>query len=287
MLESWGVDGQSGRQRRSVARVRLTISHKFFAVLAVLAPLIVAVALAGVVGLGSMKAEFDGVFADNIQTSKVSTSLGADFSRADEIALRLATATDPGERVRLFGLLDQSVIPGVDAGLNELQALHAEDPLAERTRIARLAQGWSRFIALRDTGALDVQRNTAGGRQGSDRLADQLAGIFDPFSAIIQSESALEATTAGRAYARAVQTYDTSRLVIWSIAIGACVLGLGSMLMLSRNVVPRIRRFSRFASAVASGDLSIRLASGGSDELATLGRTLDEMVERREFVDTL
>jgi diguanylate cyclase (GGDEF)-like protein len=59
------------------------------------------------------------------------------------------------------------------------------------------------------------------------------------------------------------------------------------MILLARNVVPRIRRYSRFASAVASGDLSVRVAARGSDELATLGRTLDEMVERREFVDTL
>jgi diguanylate cyclase (GGDEF)-like protein len=271
----------------SVARVRLTISHKFFAVMAALAPLIIAVALAGVVGLGSMKTEFDGVFADNIQTSKVSTSLGGDFSSANEIALRLATATDPGERGKLFARLDQSVVPNVDAAISRLQALHSEDPVTERARIASLARGWAQFIALRDTGALNIQRNTAGGRQGSDRLADQLAGIFDPFRAIIQSESALEATQAGNAYARSVHTYATSRLLIWSIAIGACILGLGSMLLLSRNVVPRIRRYSQFASAVASGDLSIRLASRGADELATLGRTLDDMVERREFVDML
>ena len=271
----------------SVARVRLTLSHKFFAVLAGLATLIVAVAVAGVLGLGSMKAEFDGVFADNIQTSTASASLEADFSRANEIALRLATATDPGERARLFGRLDQSVVPSVDAALSQLQALHSADPVAERARIGRLAQGWSQFIALRDTGALNIKRDKAGGGQGSDRLADQLAGIFDPFSAIIQGESALEATQAGEAYARAVHNYDTSRLVIWSIAIGACVLGLGSMLLLSRNVVPRIRRYSQFASAVASGDLSIRLATRGTDELATLGRTLDDMVERREFVDML
>jgi diguanylate cyclase (GGDEF)-like protein len=277
------LDAEGG----SVARVRLTISHKFLAVMAALAPLIIAVALAGVVGLGSMKSEFDGVFADNIQTSKISTSLGADFSSANEIALRLATATDPGERSKLFQRLDQSVVPNVDAAISRLQALHSEDPVTERARIGSLARGWAQFIALRDTGALNIQRNTAGGRQGSDRLADQLAGIFDPFSAIIQVESALEATQAGKAHARSIQTYDTSRLLIWSIAIGACVLGLGSMLLLSRNVVPRIRRYSQFASAVASGDLSIRLASRGADELATLGRTLDDMVERREFVDLL
>jgi diguanylate cyclase (GGDEF)-like protein len=270
-----------------VTRVTFTISHKFFAVLAVLAPLIVAVAVAGVVGLGSMKGQFDRVFADNIRTSQVSTRLGADFARADEIALRLAAATDPGERRQLFVSLDQSIVPAVDTGLNELRVLHAGDPVSERTGAQRLARGWSQFIALRDTGALNGQSSAADRRVGSDGLVDRLVAIFDPLSSITQGEAALESDQAGDAYAKAVHTYATSRLVIWTIAILACVLGLGSMLLLARNVVPRIRRYSRFAAAVASGDLSVRLDSRGSDELATLGRTLDEMVEQREFVDTL
>ncbi len=273
-------------QMASVARGRLTISHKFFAVLAVLAPLIVAVAVAGVVGLGSMKAEFDGVFADNIQTSQVSTNLGAAFARADDISLRLSAATDPGERRSLFAALDQ-VVPAVYSGLSDLQALHAKDPISERAKLERLSDGWSQFIALRDTGALSVERSVSGGPNGSDRLIDQLTAIFAPFSAIIQSEADLEAAQAGHAYRRAVGTYDTSRLVIWSIALAACLIGIGSMLLLTRNVIPRIKRYSRFASAVATGDLNVRLDSRGSDELATLGRTLDEMIERREFVDAL
>jgi diguanylate cyclase (GGDEF)-like protein len=270
-----------------VARVTFTISHKFFAVLAVLAPLILAVAVAGMLGLGSMKGEFDRVFADNIHTSQVSTRLGADFARADQIALQLAAATDPGERRQLFVSLDQSVVPAVDIGLNQLRALHASDPVAERTGAQRLAHGWSQFIALRDTGALNGQTTAADRRVGSDRLTDRLIAIFGPLSSITQREAALESDQAGDAYAKAVHTYDTSRLLIWTIAILACVLGLGSMLLLARNVVPRIKRYSRFASAVASGDLSVRLDSRGSDELSTLGRTLDEMVEQREFVDAL
>jgi diguanylate cyclase (GGDEF)-like protein len=267
--------------------VQLTISHKFFAVLAVLAPLVVAVALAGVGGLGSMKKEFDRVFADNVHTSQVSTLLGADFARADQIGLRLAAPTDRGERNRLFEALDRRVIPAINTGLEQLQALHAHDPVAERTGAARLAGGWAQFVALRDSGALN-ERSTFGGRHtGDDRLADRLIAIFDPLSAITQREVTLEADQAGDAYARAVDTFHTSRLIIWAIAIGACIVGIGSMLLLTRDVVPRIRRYSRFASAVASGDLSIRLGSRGSDELSVLGRTLDEMVERREFVDAL
>jgi diguanylate cyclase (GGDEF)-like protein len=270
-----------------VVRVRMTISRKFFVVLAVLAPLIVAVAFAGAAGLASMKSEFDRVFADNIHSSQVSTTLGADLFRAEEVALRLATATDRAERRSLNATLDQSVVPAVDAGLAELQAVHADDPLAERAGVERLVQGWSQFVALRDTGLLDSQAIVAGGLGASNRLTDQIAGIFDPLTAITQTEASLEAVQAGQAHARAVQAYDTSRLVIWAIALGALGLGIGGMLLLTRNVVPRIRRYSRFAAAIATGDLSGRLGSRGSDELAALGRALDEMVEQREFVEAL
>ena len=134
---------------------------------------------------------------------------------------------------------------------------------------------------------MNIQRTVSGGPRGSGRLTDQLAAIFQPFSAIIQSEANLEAAQAGKAYAHAVQSYHTSRLIIWAIAIVACLLGVSSMLVLTRNVVPRITRYSRFASTVATGDLSVRVASRGSDELATLGSSLNDMVERREFVDAL
>jgi diguanylate cyclase (GGDEF)-like protein len=282
-----------------VVRVRLTISRKFFAVLAVLVPLIVAIALAGVAGLASMNSEFDQVFADNVHVSQVSTSLGADLSHAEELALRLTTATDSGERQTLNATLDQSVVPAVDTGLAALQALHAADGPAARAQVQRLVRGWSQFVALRDSGVLGAaQSPLAGGARGSDRLARQIAGIFDPLAAVTQSEAGLEAVQAGRAHAAASRTYDTSRVAILAIALGAFALGIGSVLLLTRNVVPRIKRYSRFASAVATGDLSGRLASRGSDELATLGRALDEMVERRavgarhaevqsEFVETL
>lgn len=218
-----------------MVRVRMTISRKFFAVLAVLAPLVVAVALAGVAGLASTKSEFDQVFADDIHVSQISTTLGANLARADELALRLATATDPAERRSLNATLDQSVVPAVDAGLAELQAIGVADAAAkraasERPPVARLARGWSQFVVLRDTGVLGAG-SVAGGLGGSNRLIGQIAGIFDPLSAITRNQVNLEAVQAGQTHAQAVQTYDTSRLVIWAIAIGAFGLGIGSMLL--------------------------------------------------------
>ncbi len=279
-------------------RFRLTISRKFFAVLALLASLTVAVALAGAGGLASVNTDLGRVFTDNVRSSQISTSLGADLSRADEIALRLAADTNSAERRRLNGTLDQSVVPAVDAGLVALRTAHAHDRAAERAQVKRLEAGWSDFVALRGTGILGSQRSAASIVAGGNRLTDQISAIFDPLTAITHAQAALEAAAVGRARTEAGNTYATSRLSIWAIAIAALLLGVGSMLVLTRNVVPRVRRYSGFASAVAGGDLTGRLSPAGSDELATLGRALDEMVKRRsitvkhqevqsEFVDTL
>jgi diguanylate cyclase (GGDEF)-like protein len=281
-----------------VVPVRLTISRKFFAVLAVLAPLTIAVALVGAIGLASLKGNLDRVFSHNVRTIQLSTNLGADLARADAVALRLAVDTNPSQRLQLNTELDQSVDPATDGELAQLTALHSRDGLVERADVARLARGWTQFVALRGTGVLGPQRSTANVIAGADRLSGQISTIFDPLSAITRTEAALEATRAGQAHATAVRTYHTSLRLIWAIAIGALVLGVGSMLLLTRNVVPRIRRYSQFASAVAGGDLRDRLTLRGSDELTTLGRALNEMVERRsvgakhqavqsEFVDAL
>jgi HAMP domain-containing protein len=279
-------------------RVRLTISRKFFAVLAAMGALTIAVALAGVAGLASVRSELDRVSRDNVRVSQASTTLGSNLSRADQIALRLASDTNRGERRGLNAILDQSVVPGVNDALAELRSLHAHDGPSERALVARLARGWSEFVALRDSGVLGTQRSVTEVVAGSDRLARRISGIFDPLTAITQSQVALEASQSAQAYVHAVDAYNTSLLVIGAIALGALALGLGSMLVLTRNVVPRIRRYSEFATAVAGGDLGGRLTPRGSDELATLGRALNEMVERRsvsvthqhvqgEFVDAL
>ena len=235
--------------------LRMTVSRKFFAgQLAVLAPLVVAVALAGVEGLASVKSDFDRVFTDNITVSHVSTTTAADLARADEIALRLATTTSPAERLSLNATLDQSVVPAVDADLSELQVLHAHDAVAERARVERLVRGWSQFVALRDTGLLGARAIVAPAPNTSNRLAQEISGIFDPLAGITETETALEVSQASQAHARAVQAFDTSRLLIWAIALAAFGLGIGSVLLLTRSIVKRQEVQNEFVDALQVTD---------------------------------
>ena len=62
------------------------------------------------------------------------------------------------------------------------------------------------------------------------------------------------------------------------VALATLAASVGSVLVLVRNVVPRIRRYSRFAEGVRSGASTEKLHPRGRDELADLGRALDQMV---------
>jgi hypothetical protein len=99
--------------------------------------------------VGSVNSDLNQVFTHNVHISQVSTTLGSNLARADEVALQLAVETNPAQRRSLNAMLDQSLVPAIDDGLLQLRALHAQDRLAERTPVERLVAGWSQFVALR------------------------------------------------------------------------------------------------------------------------------------------
>ena len=157
---------------------QLTISHKFFGVLMVLWPLMLALALVGVIGLGSVKSSFGQQYTQDVRAAQASMILGSDLASADETALRLLLARG-GERQDLNARLDQSIVPAVTTALSEVRSLETPTTTAEHAAIHQLAQGWSRFLALRKTRALgSASRNVS--LPQANRVAAQLDGIFAP-----------------------------------------------------------------------------------------------------------
>jgi diguanylate cyclase (GGDEF)-like protein len=93
--------------------------------------------------------------------------------------------------------------------------------------------------------------------------------------------NAAMAAQARTAHARIDDEYRRTRQQLALIVAGALLAGIGSVLWLIQNLVPRIGAYSRFAVDVAAGQLSSRLRPTGSDELSELSRALNHMVERR------
>src|ERR1022692_5277168 len=119
----------------------------------VLWPLLLALALVGVIGLGSLKSAFDQEYARDIHAGQASMTLGADLASADEIALQLLL-TRGREQQYLNATLDWTVLPAVSADLSEVRSMDAPGTTVERAQIQQLDRGWSRFLSVRETGAL-------------------------------------------------------------------------------------------------------------------------------------
>jgi diguanylate cyclase (GGDEF)-like protein len=189
------------------------------------------------------------------------------------------------------------VIPRAERGFAELTRLHAHDSAAERTPVRKLELGWRQFLALRHEVLLprESQRPTAA---SATRVTVAIATILDPLIATVARLDRVETTHAREANRGVDRRYKSSLRLIFASAAAALLLGLGSVIVLIRNVVPRIRQYSRFAKRVSAGDLSARLHPRGHDDLAQLGHALQDMVERRassaaqedhhaEFVETM
>jgi diguanylate cyclase (GGDEF)-like protein len=270
---------------------RLRIGQKLTLALAALLLTTMAVAAVGLVSLGKVDARTTALYEDNIITSQATTALEASLHRAETAALRLAVSEDTAERAELGAELRDQLVPAVDAGIRTLRELHAgeEDELPE---VEHLAAGWAAFKRLLGGGLASRDR---AGREAAGRAVDAAVG---PLTDKAAEMAAFEGSDARESQAAAAATYRSARADIIELSAGSVAVWLLIALALIRNIVPRVRTYARFAAGVAGGELGGELAAGGGDELAELGRALNDMVRRQleqrahereqaEFVDTL
>ena len=253
--------------------------------LAVLIPALGSVAFIGYHGLRQTQADANRVYDDNIQTLRLVGTLRDHIDEAEETALRLIPTVNRSKITQLNTKLDATDIL-VDGEIEALRQTHAHDPASERRRVAAIASEWQLFETLRRTGALDHVGFDRASVLLDEQVANRLSSIFASIADITSAESQLELAQATASHDQAVTTYHQSLWLLGIIVAAAISAGLACVILLTRNVVPRIREYAGFAQRVSNGDLDARLDPRGSDEIAQLGRALDEMVVRREADET-
>jgi two-component system sensor histidine kinase MtrB len=73
------------------------------------------------------------------------------------------------------------------------------------------------------------------------------------------------------------QTIQLLQRTVWLAGIGLVLLIVGISLLVTRQVVRPVRVAARTAGKIAAGDLSQRIPVEGTDDLARLGRSLNDM----------
>jgi diguanylate cyclase (GGDEF)-like protein len=264
----------------AMARRSLGISSRFTLVVIVLVPSLGVVGWAGIRGLQTSRSAVNSLYHDHLVTTKDSSSLAIALQEALNDGLRLAGGDNAADRHLVTADLAASVSPQVEAGIQVVGAEVADDP-AERSNLAAIATGWGRFGQLVASGSLSGATDPA-----AETATDtQLVGILTPATAAAKSVISIENAQAATAYNRALAAFDSaSRWMILALLVAllatACVVG-----WLIRSVLRRTLAYSAFAADVTSGDFTRRLEPTGGDELADLGRTLDDLARRRQADD--
>jgi diguanylate cyclase (GGDEF)-like protein len=269
----------------------LAISVRFFLVLAIFVPALGAVALVGWQGLQAGQHTATALYQDHLLTADSTAELNSQLDATHLIVLELLLAA-PQARLQLMATLVGQTIPQVDVTLAAVRQLHADDP-QERRATDMIAADWARFHTLVAQGALAVASPAEATTAGIE-----ISTIFDDASAQANALVQREQVQAAQAQAAGRSSYQRHLDLMLMIVAIALVAAVGMVLWLIRSVLPRTLSYARFAGRIAAGDDSAMLDVRGNDEIGDLGRTLQEMAERRsaersyertqtDFTDTL
>jgi diguanylate cyclase (GGDEF)-like protein len=280
-------------------RFRLGVGGKFLLILGVLVPAVMAVAVVAGLGLRRMHDGTTTLTDERLRTVQHSADLVSAAYALHETALLQIAADSPEMDASVNTELDEVLIPRFENADMALRADYAGDQRS-LTELQRIRQGLKPYLELHrttlstDTRAADGRLDTAARSRLAERIDEIFTDVVERGERMRARESALADST--RQDADATYRSTTAELVVGVVAV--LVLGLAMIAVLIRQLVPRIRGYSRFAGEVASGRPTDTLAPRGSDELTELGHALNAMVAQRElqtqieaaqaeFVDTL
>ena len=276
--------------RRGLQRV----AGKFVLAIGVLGPAVLAVAGVSVLTTVRVHQELAHIVNDSVPDSQRVAKAAIALDEVKTAALQLTATYDVAGVQQLNRLLDDDLLPRAQNALVELDSVTGTE--AGEVVLQRLRDGYQRYLALRRSGVYDATGAVA--ERASSQLARRTADLFAPIDrALDQMRIAAEAEAA-EAKEAADRTYARGRLLLLGTLAVCLLLGAAAAVSLIRDMVPRIRAYSRYAREVAAGSAVSDLRVRGADELAELGHALNTLVtERRhdqrdeqaqaEFVDAL
>ena len=249
--------------------------------LAVLVVGLLAVGFAGLHGLGNLRDETSDLYQNHTKLLERTTALRGDVDSAAGVASRIILADDVPTITPLEAHLNTVVVPRFNADLQALRSAQVDDPAVEHAKLTQIAGLWSRLILLQRPGILATVGNGPAAQRHDNTVAVQLQAIVGPITQQIDSLVTLDVAQAAGAAAQAQATYRSSRTQMLVTGLVAILLGSALIGFLVRAIVPRVRRYSRFATRVATGDAKDRVTVTGNDELTDLGAALNQMITRR------
>lgn len=254
---------------RAPAWRQLRVGTKFTLAVGVLLLAVVIVAVGAALFLATTHQQASQLFSDHLKTTETTADLGDALDDVEEAALLRAQPLPTGKAARLDAELDANLIPWVLQLLTAVRAIDADDR-QEISKLDQIQSGFAQHLQFRRTGGYgpSVPRAPAPAVAAG---AEGTAAIFDRITAIAGVLRVEESRLAARKKVDADRSYRSAQLLLGAGVGGSLLLAAIVALLLSRNLVPRIRRYADFAGRLAAGQPTVPLATAGSDELTAVG----------------
>ncbi len=265
------------------------VGLKFAAAVGAVVLGVLSVAVTAGLGVVQLRSDVERLITDDLADVRVIGDLAIDLNVAEEAALAEDVGAGPG-RATGTTMLDQLLLPRLSERLQTAQARFAGDTSAT-DRLARVSKDLDDYLALRHADPTVGPADRAG-------LLTQVTAVFDRMTTEVVAVRDNEYATAEVSAEEARDTYSWTQLQLVLGTAASLLIALTVVLLLVRNLVPRLRAYAGFAADVAADRRVGSLDPRGSDELSQLGRALDDMVaktgatrrrerEQAEFIDTL
>lgn len=261
--------------------LRFSIAAKFVVMQVVLVAGVLAVGFAGVRGLENLRGETTDLYQNHTRLLIRTAALRNDVDQAATVALQINSSNDRSAIRRLEDQMNTAIVPRFDADLQALRSADVDDPTVERAKLTEVAGLWSRFVRLQGPGVLAAVGVSPAAQHHDQAVAAQVQAIIGPIIQRIDSLVNLDVSQAAGAAAEAQATYHNSRTQVLVTGLLTVLLGSALIGFVARTIVPRVRRYSSFATRVATDNAKDRVTVTGNDELTDLGAALNEMVTRR------
>jgi diguanylate cyclase (GGDEF)-like protein len=257
----------------------LGLTRRFQLVVVVLIIVFGVVGWTGLSSLSSAHRSLERIYQINVTDQQVVTDLGGTLDDAEETILRGWLTAAPGVREQLARRLTAIDFPEIELDIYKLPGLTV-GRTTEKQVAADIAAQWVRFETLWGDGQ-------SGNGASVDRFA-RVAAVTASLNTLTSSSdtiNALENAEGTRNLWQARANASSSRHTMVLVLVFGVIVSLVAMLWLTRAILPRLLSFARFAGRIAQGDYDARLDARADDELGRLGRTLDDVAERRQQAD--
>lgn len=260
---------------------RLGVRGKFTLTVGVLVTAVFVVALVALGGLQRIHREAATLTDERLHTVQDSADLVSAAYQLHETALLQLAADTPEMDASVNTELDQTLIPNFEEAVSALGRDYVDQP-ASLAEVARIRDGLQPYLKLRRAGLGISEAGHGRARlDAADRteLTERIDGIFTDLVGAGERLRAQEAVRAAQTRQEADNTYRSTLTGLGLGALVALILGVAAVAALVRDLIPRIRDYSEFATDVAAGRPVSLLEPRGRDELTELGTALNDLVE--------